>query len=106
MVLRTICLTDKLLAAKDADIIRSKTGRLAAPRMLEVTIALKQGYFAECCRAKSRVNMVSEVKLAETFSSDSEAFLGGVSALEHKPWTADIIVNQDCVTFKKLDSRA
>ena len=43
--------------------------------------------------------MVSEVELAETFRPDSEAFLGGVSALEHKPRTADIIVNQDCVTF-------
>ena len=43
--------------------------------------------------------MVSEVELAETSSSDSEAFLGGVSALEHKPWAADIIVNQDCVIF-------
>ena len=91
MVLRTICPTDRLLAVKDADIIRSTTGRLSPPRMLNVTIALK--------RAKSRVNMVSEVELAETSSSDSEAFLGGVSALEHKPCTADIIVNQDCVTF-------
>ena len=62
MVLRTICPTDKLLAAKDADIIRSTTGRLAPPRMLEVTIARKQGYFAKCCRAKSCVNMVSEVE--------------------------------------------
>ena len=99
MVLITICPTDRLLAAKDADIIRSTTGRLAPPRMLDVTIALRQGYFAKCCRAKSRVNMVREVELAETSSSDSEAFLGGVSALEHKPWAADIIVNQDCVIF-------
>ena len=35
--------------------------------------------------------MVSEVELAETSSSDSEVFLGEVSANEHKPWTADII---------------
>ena len=62
----------------------------------------KQGHFAKCCRAKSRVNVVSEV---ETSVSDSEVFLGEVSANEHKPWTADIIVNQDCVTFK-LDSSA
>ena len=99
MVLRTICPTDKLLAAKDVDIIRSTTGRPAPLRMLEVRIALKQGYFAKCCCSKRRVNMVSEVELAETFRPDSEAFLGGVSALEHKPRTADIIVNQDCVTF-------
>ena len=65
----------------------------------------KQSHFAKCCRAKSRVNVVSEVELAETSSSDSEVFLGEVSANEHKPWTADIIVNQDCVTFK-LDSGA
>ena len=65
----------------------------------------KQGHFAKCCRAKSRVNMASEVELAETSSSDSEFFLGEVSANEHKPWTADVIVNQDCVTFK-LDSGA
>ena len=63
----------------------------------------KQGHFAKCCRAKSRLNMVSEVELAETSSSDSKVFLGEVSANEHKPWTADIIVSQDCVTFK-LDS--
>ena len=44
--------------------------------------------------------MVNEVELAETSSSDSEVFLGEVSANEHKPWKADIIVNQDCVTFK------
>ena len=43
--------------------------------------------------------MVNEVELAETSSSDSEVFLGEVSANEHKPWKADIIVNQDCVTF-------
>ena len=80
-------------------IIRSTTSSLAPPRMLEVTIALKQDYFAKCCFAKSHVKMASEVKLAENFTSDSEVFLGGVSALEHKPWTADIIVNQDCVPF-------
>ena len=39
--------------------------------------------------------MVNEVELAETSSSDSEVFLGKVSANEHKPWKADIIVNQD-----------
>ena len=44
--------------------------------------------------------MVSEVELAETSSSDSKVFLGEASANEHKPWTADIIVSQDCVTFK------
>ena len=49
--------------------------------------------------------MVNEVELAETSSSDSEVFLGEVSANEDKPWKADIIVNQDCVTFK-LDSDA
>ena len=38
MVLRTICPTDKSLAAKIADIIRSTTGRLSPPRMLDVTI--------------------------------------------------------------------
>ena len=45
------------------------------------------------------------MELAETSISDSEVFLGEVSANEHKPWKADIIVNQDCVTFK-LDSGA
>ena len=65
----------------------------------------KQGHFAKCCRAKSRVNVINEVELAETSSSDSEVFLGEISANEHKQWTADIIVNQDCVTFK-LDSSA
>ena len=99
MVLKTICPTDRLLAAKDADIIRSTTGRISPPRTLDVPIALKQGYFAKCCRAKNRVNMVSEVELAENSSSDSEALVGGVSALEHKPWTADIIVIQVCVAF-------
>ena len=44
----------------------------------------KQGHFAICCRAKSRVNVVSEVELAETSSSDSDVFLGEVSANEHK----------------------
>ena len=39
MVLRTISPRDKLLAAKDADIIRSTTGRLSLPRMLVVTNA-------------------------------------------------------------------
>ena len=48
LVLRTICPTDRLLAAKDADTIRSTTGRLSPPGMLNVTIALKQGYFAKC----------------------------------------------------------
>ncbi|XP_015747165.1 PREDICTED: uncharacterized protein K02A2.6-like [Acropora digitifera] len=65
----------------------------------------KQGHFAKFYRAKSRVNVVSEVELEETSSSDSEVFLDEVSANEHKPWRADIIVNQDCVTFK-LDSGA
>ena len=54
----------------------------------------KQGHFAKYCRAKSRVNMVSEVELAETSTSDSEVFLGEVIANEHKPWIADIIVNK------------
>ena len=44
--------------------------------------------------------MVHEVELAETSSSDSEVFLGKVSTDEHKPRTADIIVNEGCVTFK------
>ena len=48
-------------------------------------------------------NMVTEVELPETSSSDSEFFLGEVSANKHKPWKADIIVNQDRVTFE-LDS--
>ena len=51
------------------------------------------------------MNIVNEAELAETSSSDSKVSLGEVSANEHKPWTADIIVSQDCVTFK-LDSRA
>ncbi|KAK2547610.1 hypothetical protein P5673_032391, partial [Acropora cervicornis] len=46
----------------------------------------KQGHFAKCCRAKSRVNMVSEVELAETSSSDSKVFLGEVSANKHKAY--------------------
>ena len=54
----------------------------------------------KCCRAENRVNMVNEVELAETSSSDSEVFLCKVSTNEHKPWTADIIVNQGCVTFE------
>ena len=37
MGLKTIHATDKLLAAKDADIIRGTTGRLAPLRMLDVT---------------------------------------------------------------------
>ena len=44
--------------------------------------------------------MVNEEELAETSSSDSEVFRGKVSTHEHKPWTADIIVNEGCVTFK------
>ena len=60
----------------------------------------KQDHFTKCCHAKSRVNMVNEEELAETSSSDSEVFLGKVSTHEHKPWTADIIVNEGCVTFK------
>ena len=44
--------------------------------------------------------MVSEVELAENSSSNSKVFLGEVSANKHKPWTADNIVRQDCVTFK------
>ena len=39
----------------------------------------KQAHFTKCCRAKSRVNMVNEVELAETSSSDSDVFLGKVS---------------------------
>ena len=42
MVLRTICPTDKILAAKDADIITTRTGRLFPPRMLDVTNALNK----------------------------------------------------------------
>ena len=38
--------------------------------------------------------------MEKSSSIDSEVFLGEVSANEHKPWIADIIVNQDCVTFK------
>ena len=44
--------------------------------------------------------MVNEVELAETSGSDSEVFLSKVSTEEHKPWTADIIVNEGCVTFR------
>ena len=51
------------------------------------------------------MNMVSEVELAEASGPDSKVFLGEVSANKHKPWTADLIVSQDCVTFK-LDSSA
>ena len=40
MVLRTICPTDKLLAAKDAYIIRSTTGILSPPRKLDGKSAL------------------------------------------------------------------
>ena len=65
----------------------------------------KQGHFAKCCRAKSRVNMVSEVELAENSSSYSKVYLDEVSANEHKPWTVDIIVSKDCLTLK-LDSDA
>ena len=60
----------------------------------------KQAHFMKCCRAENRVNMVNEVELAETSSSDSKVFLCKVSTNEHKPWTADIIVNQGCVTFE------
>ena len=42
MVLRTIYPTEKLPAAKDEDIIRSTTDRLAPTRMLDVTIALNK----------------------------------------------------------------
>ena len=42
MVLRAVCPTNKLLAAKDADIIRNTTGRLVPPRMLVVTNALNK----------------------------------------------------------------
>ena len=35
----------------------------------------KQDHFTKCCHAKSRVNMVNEVELAETSSSDSEVSL-------------------------------
>ena len=41
----------------------------------------KQAHFTKCCRAKGRVNMVNEVKLAETYRSDSELFLGKVSCM-------------------------
>ena len=41
----------------------------------------KQANFTKCCRAKSRVNMVNEEELAETFSSDSEVFFGKVSCM-------------------------
>ena len=42
MVLRTICPTHKLLAAKDADIIRTTTVRLFLPSLLDVTNALNK----------------------------------------------------------------
>ena len=42
MVLRTICPTHMLLAAKDADIIRTTTDRLFPPRLLDVTNALNK----------------------------------------------------------------
>ena len=60
----------------------------------------KQAHFTKCCRAKGRVNMVSEVESAESSSSYSEVFLGKVSTNEHKPWTAAIIVSQGCLTLK------
>ena len=42
----------------------------------------KQAHFSKCSRAKGRVNMVNEVELAETSSSDSEVFLGKVSYMD------------------------
>ena len=42
MVLRTMCPTHILLAAKDADIIRTTTDRLFPPRLLDVTNALSK----------------------------------------------------------------
>ena len=42
----------------------------------------KQAHLSKCGRAKSRVNMVNEVELAETSSSDSEVFLGKVSYMD------------------------
>ena len=76
------------------EIIRTITRALAPLRMLDVTISLNE-MTAKCCRAKSRVNMVSEVELAESSSLDSKVFPGEVSANKHKPWTADIITSQD-----------
>ena len=86
MFLRTKCPTDKLLRVKDNYIIRSTTGRLSPPRMLDATNALNKVTLRNVCRAKSRTNMVNEVELAETSSSAFEVFLGEVSANEHKPW--------------------
>ncbi|KAK2564410.1 hypothetical protein P5673_011839 [Acropora cervicornis] len=54
------------------------------------------------CSKQGHFNLRNVVALKP---SDSEVFLGEVSANEHKPWTADVIVNQDCVIFK-LDSDA
>ena len=42
MVLRTICPTHILLAAKDADIIRTTTDRLFPPNVTNVTNALNK----------------------------------------------------------------
>ena len=42
----------------------------------------KQAHFSKYCRFKSRVNMVNEVELAETSSSDSEVFIGKVSYMD------------------------
>ena len=51
------------------------------------------------------MNMVNDkVELAK-LPAQIPIFLGEVSTNEHKLWTADVIVNQDCVTFK-LDSGA
>ena len=52
----------------------------------------KQGHFAKCCHAISRVSIVSEVELAETQRQRTQA----VDSWHH---------SQDCVTFK-LDSGA
>ena len=99
MVLKTICPTEKLLAMKDGT--SSEHNRHSCPaKDARCHHCSKQGHFAKCSRAKSRVNMVSEVELAETSSSDSKVFLGKVSANKHKPWIADIKISQDCVTIK------
>ena len=65
----------------------------------------KQGHFARCCRARNTANHIGEVEVVESCSSDDEHFLGEVTSNEQKPWTADVMVNTHCVTFK-LDSCA
>ena len=80
--MRTTCPADKLLAAKDADIIRTRTSRFFSAKDARCHKCSKQAHFSKCCRAKSRLNMVNEVELAETSSSDSEVFRGKVSYMD------------------------